>query len=391
MDVKGPLRAVDAYQRGHRWLGFPLAVLKKFGDDQAGNLAALIAYYAFFSLFPLLLVLVTVLGLLLRHDAALQQRVLSSALANFPVIGDQLKTNVHSLNRTGIGLAVGIVGTFIGARGVANAAQNALNAIWEVPYKDRPGFPMNLLRSVAMIGVVGLGVAGTTVLSSLGGGTHHTAVGLRVVLLAVALGVNVLLFWLGFRLATASDVTWRELFLGAAIAAAVWQLLQVIGSYFVARTLKNSTPVYGVFGLVIGLLSWLYLQAQLTLYAAEVDVVKHRRLWPRALVPPPLTEADERAYRAYTQVEERRRPQQATLDVNEPVIDSRGVEASNGKEPVAGEAAADITSPAAKHDAGGARHGSVHRQLGIGRVMPWLLRILLFGVLRRIIRSRRRR
>ena len=151
------MRDLDRYQQRHAWLGFPLAVMKKFGDDQAGNLAALIAYYAFFSLFPLLLVLVTVLGLLLRHDAALQQRVLSSALADFPVIGDQLKTNVHSLNRTGIGLAVGIVGTFIGARGVANAAQNALNAIWEVPYKDRPGFPVNVVRSIAMIGVVGVG------------------------------------------------------------------------------------------------------------------------------------------------------------------------------------------------------------------------------------------
>src|SRR5690348_4569451 len=89
--VKKILRAVDEFQQQHVWLAFPVAVWKKFGDDQAGNLAALVAYYAFVSIFPLLLVLVTVLSIALKHDPGLQQRLLNSALAQYPVIGQQLK------------------------------------------------------------------------------------------------------------------------------------------------------------------------------------------------------------------------------------------------------------------------------------------------------------
>jgi len=124
---------VDHFQQRHRSLGFPLAVRKKFSDDQAGNLAALIAYYGFMSIFPLLLVLVSVLGIVLANNTHLQQDVLNSALTEFPAIGTQLRTNVHSLGRSGLSLAIGLAGTFLGARGVANAVQNAMNQVWEVP------------------------------------------------------------------------------------------------------------------------------------------------------------------------------------------------------------------------------------------------------------------
>ena len=95
--AKKVLRAVDEYQQKHAWLAFPVAVWKKFGDDQAGNLAALIAYYAFASLFPLLLVLVTVLDIVLRSNPGLKAQVLDSAFGQFPVIGPQLKTDTHAL------------------------------------------------------------------------------------------------------------------------------------------------------------------------------------------------------------------------------------------------------------------------------------------------------
>lgn len=319
MDFKRPLRKFDEFQQRHRVLGFPLAVVKKFGDDHAGNLAALIAYYAFFSIFPLLLVLVTVLGIVLHNDPSLQHRIVSSALVDFPVIGDQLKNNVGSLNKTGAGLIIGLIGTFWGARGVANAAQNAFNSIWEVPYKDRPGFPFNQLRSVAMIGVVGVGVLVTTGLSAVGGGSGGVGAAIRVGAIALSLVLNALLFWLGFRLATAKTVETQELLLGAVLAAIVWEVLQAVGGYLVSHQLKNSSGVYGVFGLVLGLLSWLYLQAQFTIYAVEVDIVRQRKLWPRALLAPPLTKGDERAYEAYAEVEKRRDPQDVDLDINEPV------------------------------------------------------------------------
>src|SRR4051812_23321579 len=136
--VKSTLRSVDEFQQHRVWLAFPVAVWKKFGDDQAGNLAALVAYYAFVALFPLMLVLVTVLSIVLKNDPGLQQRLLNSALAQYPVIGDQLKS-IGPLHESGLALVVGLLGTFIGARGVATAMQNAMNAAWEIPYARRPG------------------------------------------------------------------------------------------------------------------------------------------------------------------------------------------------------------------------------------------------------------
>jgi len=301
------LHAADRLQQRQRWLAFGVAVWKKFSDDQAGNLAALIAYYAFAAIFPLLLVLVTVLDLLLSHDPALRGRLLSSALANAPVIGDQLKGSVHALGQTGAALVVGLIFMFLGARGVAAAAQNALNAVWEVPFSARPGFPWSLLRSVSLIVVVGVGQIVTVTLSGIAGGTGHviSGVGAHIGAVALSLLLNVGLFWAGFRLATAPSVATRDLRLGAFIAAPAWQALQLAGGYVVAHQLARASSLYGTFGIVLGLLAWLYLQAQITLYAVEINVVKVRRLWPRSLFPPPLTPQDLTAYRLYAQTEQR--------------------------------------------------------------------------------------
>ena len=303
------MRKIDDFQQRHSSVAFPLAVWKKFSDDQAGNLAALIAYFGFVSIFPLLLVFITILGIVLRDNPALQQKVLNSALTEFPVIGQQLKANVHSLNRTGVGFVVGLIGTFLGARGVTGAAQNAMNAVWEVPRYKRPGFPSNQLRNFGLIGVIGLGVLATTALSGFGTwGGRVLGAGGSVAAIALSLVVNMGLFWLGLRLATAPVVATRDLRNGAILAATVWQALQTLGVYFVTHSLRHASSLYGTFGLVLGLLAWLYLQAQLTLYAVEADVVRARRLWPRSLFPPPLTEEDHRAYAHYRAAEIRRPP-----------------------------------------------------------------------------------
>ncbi|HEV2635567.1 MAG TPA: YihY/virulence factor BrkB family protein [Actinocrinis sp.] len=305
MTAPSPLRRIDEFQKRHAALGFPLAVWKKFGDDQAGNLAALIAYYGFLSTFPLLLVLVTVLGIALQNDPHLQQQVLNSALTEFPVIGPQLKGNVHALGRSGLGLAVGLIGTFLGARGVANAIQNAMNHLWEVPRHKRPGFPFNWLRSFGLIGLIGLGVIVTTGLSGISTWGSSFGSWTRFGILGISLVLNVLLFWLGLRLATAPEVSFRDLRMGAVLAAVVWQVLQALGGYVVAHDLRHASSVYGTFGLILGLIAWLYLQAQLTLYAVEADVVRRRGLWPRSLFPPPLTKVDREAYTAYAKAEAR--------------------------------------------------------------------------------------
>ena len=102
----------------------------------------------------------------------------------------------------------------------------------------------------------------------------------------ISLVLNVGVFWLSFRIATAWKVPWRDLRIGAAIAAVCWQVLQVVGGYVVSHQLHRASELYGTFGIVLGLLAWLFLQAEVTLYAAEVDVVLARRLWPRSYCPP---------------------------------------------------------------------------------------------------------
>ena len=117
MSLTERLRAVDDLQQRHPRLSFPAAVVKKFGDDQAGQLAALIAYYAFVSLFPLLLVFVTVLGFVLQGNPSAQESILNSTLSQFPIIGTQLQHNVHSLTGSAGALAIGLVGLATGGAG----------------------------------------------------------------------------------------------------------------------------------------------------------------------------------------------------------------------------------------------------------------------------------
>ena len=295
------IRAADELQQRHAWLAVPVAVWKKFGDDQAGNLAALIAYSALVAIFPLLLLLVTVLDIVFKNDPARQQKVVDYALKNYPVIGTDLEKSIGHLNQTGIALAVAVVGIFIGALGVANSLQNALNSVWEIPFARRPGFPWSWLRSAALIVVVGTGIIVTTALSVLAAGVHVLHHDLSVLAIVVSLVLNFGLFWLAFRLGTAKEITWRQLWLGAAIGAVIWQVLQSVGTNFISHQLAHATPLYGTFAVVLGLIAWLYLQAQLTLYAIEINVVRAYRLWPRSLAPPPYTEQDRHAFRLYVE------------------------------------------------------------------------------------------
>src|SRR5206468_3285290 len=220
-------------QQGHRRLGFFFGVVKKYGDDRGGSLAALLTYYGFLSLFPLLLLLVTGLGFVVGRDPALQRRLLHSALAEFPIIGDQIQHNIHALRANGFGLVVGVVGLCWGGLGVTQAGQHAMQEIWNIPGVQRPGFPVRLVRGLKLLGVLVAGIA--------------------------------------------------------------WTGLQALGGYLVAHQLHHASQVYGFFGVVLGLVSWIYLLAQITIYSAELSAVRVQRLWPRSIVQPPLTPEDEKA------------------------------------------------------------------------------------------------
>ncbi|WP_051944168.1 YihY/virulence factor BrkB family protein [Streptacidiphilus rugosus] len=303
------LRQLDTWQQRHRASAFGVGVVKKFGDDRGGQLAALITYYGFAALFPLLLLLTTVLGFALHGDPQLRERVLNSALADFPVIGDQLRGNIHSMQGSALAVVVGALGLLYGSLGVAQSLQFAMAQVWNIPGTERPGFFPRLGRSVALVAVLGIGLlaatAATGVLASAGAGPVVTVAGL----IASAL-VNTALYLGCFRILTPKQIAWRCLVPGCAVAGPVWTVLQAFGGVLVAHQLRHSTAVYGLFGTVLGLLWWIYLGAQLTVYAAEINVVANRRLWPRTLFPPPLTPADQEVLDDIAEQEERRPEQQ---------------------------------------------------------------------------------
>ena len=303
VDPLAPVRAFDRLQRRRRALGFPVAVVRKFSDDRAGNLAALIAYYGFFSLFPLLLVLVTLLGYVLSDNPGLSKRIVTSAVAQFPVIGRDLQA--HALGGSTAALAIGLVAAIWAGLGIALAGQRAMDDVWDVPRRRRRDFLMARLRGLLVLAVLGsLNVAITTAVGLLAGG-HSQGLGLRIGGIALSVALDVLLFWVVFRLLTPAAVPTRLLVPGIVLAGLAWALLQALGGIYVDRVVRRANATYGLFAIVIGLLSWLYLGAQLVLLAAEANVVRARRLWPRGLLEP-LTPADLRALRASARVEERR-------------------------------------------------------------------------------------
>ena len=272
--VIGP---VDRWQRGNRPAGFVVGVVKKFGDDRGGTLAALVTFYGFLSIFPLLLVATTVLG----FDRSLQHSVQRSALSQFPVVGPDLV--VGHLKGNTFGLVVGVLGLLWGSLGVAQAVQYATQQAWTVPDDQRPGFVARVARSAAFVGVLGAGVVGTSLLTSLGAiAGHSRAVG--ALGLVAALVLNAAVFLAVFKIVSPADLAWRDLLPGAAVAAAGWQVLQTVGQTLVRHNLKNTSALYGQFAVVLGLISFLSLAAQMVMYSVEVNVVRHRRLWPRSIM-----------------------------------------------------------------------------------------------------------
>jgi YihY family inner membrane protein len=302
VDPLMPVRAIDRFQRRHGALGFPLGVVKKFADDQAGHLAALMAYYGFFALFPLLLVLVTVLGWVLRGDRGLSDEIVDSALGQFPVIGNDLQ--VDALGGSTVALVAGLLAAVWAGLGITVAGQRAMDQVWDVPHRLRRNFLTARVRGLLILLVLGLlNVAVTTGVGLLVGGLGGTA--LTAAGFAASAVVDVLLFWAVFRLFTSAEVPTRELWLGIVIAAVGWAVLQTAGGLYVDRVVRRANATYGFFAIVIGLMSWLYLGGQMLLYAAEANVVRARRLWPRSLLEP-VTAADVQALRAAARVEERR-------------------------------------------------------------------------------------
>lgn len=285
------VRRIDGAQRRFTPAAFTFGVVKKFGDDNGGVLVANLTYTAFVTLFPLLLVFTTIVGLIASADPGFKEAATDAVASQVPIIGKTLTSNVQTLRRSSvIGLIVGLVITIWGSTGLAQAGLYTMERVWNLPGPQRPGFLPRLGRSMSFLGLLGVDVIVTTALASLSTYGHRPLPLLGFVEVAAGV-VNAGMFLAGFRILTPKAVATRDLVRGAVLAGVLWTVLQVLGTYLVHHFL-HSDSVYGEFATVLGLVAWLYLAARITVYCAEINVVLARRLWPRSMMQPPLTEAD---------------------------------------------------------------------------------------------------
>ena len=322
------IRRVDNFQQRHGVLGFPFAVLQKFGNDQAGSKAALIAYYGLFAIFPLLMLFTTILGYVLHNDEQLRKDLVESALGSFPIIGPQLQSQVRTLTGSAFAVVIGGLLLLYGAIGLGLATQSAMNKVWNIPYVHWPSFPMRYLRGFVVLVLLAASTIGSTVLTGFATLTSHDNVS-RVLLLIGSLALNFGLILVAFMVMTAVRFRWRDVVLGAVLATVFWQTLQLIGSWYVGRELQHTTETYGFFGIVIVLLAWIYLGAQFFLLAAEINVVKRYRLWPRSITQPPLTAADRAVFKRLARMEVRRPEVEVDVEFR-PEADFDPLEPSSG-------------------------------------------------------------
>jgi YihY family inner membrane protein len=311
MDFLRPVRAFDGYQQRHKRLALPMAVVKKFGDDQGGNLAALVAWFGFFSLFPLLLVFATVLGFVLSGDPSTRTSVEHSVTNSFPAVGNVLP--LHTLTGSVTALVIGVLTSLYAGLGVTNASQQAMDRVWAVPFKDRADFVHSRLRGLGLLTFLGA----LFVVSTFASGAVSAGFGgvlAKVAGYVVALIVNFALFFAVYRLMTESSIPSSDLRIGSAVASVLWTILQSVGGFYIKHATSGGHSNYGTFAVVIGLLIWLRLGAQVFVYSAEINVVVSRRLWPRSFFGPPDASADKRTLRALAKVEERSDKQQVDVE-----------------------------------------------------------------------------
>jgi membrane protein len=291
--------AIDTWQRKYRFSAFTYAVVKKYGDDESGYQAALITYYSFLSLFPLLIFATSVIDLISRSNAALRDR-LTHALGNYlPAVSDQLQHTVHSKSGTGLALIVSLLFTLYGAKGSADAVRHALDHAWEVPRVNRYGFPKNTLKSLALIGGGGAGLLVSATMTGIATSTLSHVWYLRLLPVILGVGINYLVFLFIFRVGTSKKHVIADIRLGAIIAAIALLILQTVGAFLVNHQLKNATGAYGQFGIVLAILFWIYLQAQVFMYTVQINVVHTFKLWPRSLSGKRFTDGDRRALAYY--------------------------------------------------------------------------------------------
>jgi len=301
--VNRVIARADRLQRRRSVLGFPYAVVKKYGDDEGGREAALITYYGFLSIFPLLLLAVAALSRVLADHPDLHQRLITAIVPQ--ALRSTVEHSVTTLPTSAIPFAAGLVGLLFSGTGVVFSAYQTLNHVAAVPHRLRAGFVSRYVRVFVMLALLLLGAlavgALTVLITALPGvpGVQRAAA-----LLGSALVVFAVLL-LGARLLLARPAPVRALWPGAILGAAAVTVVLNVGAPLLARLVTRAGPVYGSFATVAGMFALLYLVSQALVNAAEVAAVRHARLWPRALDASRPTAADTRALALLAREQER--------------------------------------------------------------------------------------
>lgn len=316
---------VDRFQRHHPVVGFPIAVIYKFFDDQGPYLAAIMTYYSFIAIFPLMLIASSVLGFVLQDDPELQKRLLDTALGQFPIVGDQLG-RPGGLTGSTTAIVVGSIAALYGALGVGQSTQNAANVAWGVPRNSRPNPIMMRLRSVGVLAIGGLGIGVIAVVQSLVDNPQVVGIDhlpdLGLVMRLVGVLVAWVIFITVFKLVSLRRASWRSVLPGSLFCAVGWQLLQYAGDAYVQRVIVQASSMNQTFALVLGLIALLFLLTSIIVIGLEINVVRRRGLYPRALLTPftdnvVLTAGDRRAYAQYARAQRHKGFQTISVDFDE--------------------------------------------------------------------------
>lgn len=295
--LDGTLLRADAFQRRHAPMAVPIAVQRKFSEDESANLASMIAFWGVFSIFPLFLVFVTLLGFFLTPSVKLH--VLTNIAGMFPLLD---VSTVHSLSGQWWALILGLVSALWSGISVVRVTQFAFDSVWEIPYTNRAKLSGRVLRAVRVLATIGLGLVLSTLITGFAAGSA-TGISLgwygRLAGYVIAIALDIGLFLAAFLILISRPVTIKDVLPGALLSGVAFWVLQSLSSLIISRYLHNAQGTYGHFGVVITILWWSYLQSTITMFGAQLNVVLKERLYPRSLTGAPATDADRRAYRAY--------------------------------------------------------------------------------------------
>ncbi|GAA3387771.1 YihY/virulence factor BrkB family protein [Cryptosporangium minutisporangium] len=330
------VRRLDVLQNRHRFLGLPWAVFRKYSDDNGAQLAALLTYYGFLSLFPLLLVATVIVVEVLRSQPELQQQLLER-LVN-PQIRPDVEQALRQLPSSGFPLALGLVSLVYAGTGGVLALYSALNRMWGVPRRDL--YPLGR-RYVRVLVVLVLAFA-SALLSAGSAVVTDEVLGLpavqRVAAAAATAAEMVVLIAIAHKMLVCRPLRIRDFWVGAVIGAVVITALLTVAVTVLPALVARAGPVYGSFATVVGVFAVLYLLSQTLVLSVEISTVLEAGLSPRGLTDARLTASDRRALVLQARRQERVAGQRITTTFPTPAAD-RSSGAGEPGEPNRGDVA----------------------------------------------------